>query len=246
MLKGRAEMTKQELNNKLLEACTTEKIDLIYIEELLKLGANPLGRVEDNGDNNLYDVVLYHFLNLANYENADDSDFFKITDLFLKYGMDILNPEVPYDDGNVLNPLWSFAFYDTETAMQVLKLLLDNGLDVESAELCWSHDLTDLGLPDFKLEEDYDYQMATETFRKVMLIASYPHIIDADEYLQKEIWFDENDYDITKFRNWNDFKYSIEPTDGNKLNKSIVRILEKDTIREVWKFGFEISPDEIK
>lgn len=239
-------MSKVELNNKLLEACTTEKVDLNYIEELLKLGANPLGRVEDHGDNNLYDVVLYHFLDKANYEKADDSDFFKMTDLFIKYGMDISNPEVPYDDSNVINPLWSFAFYDTETAMQVLKLLLDNGLDVESAGLCWSHELTDLGLPGFELEEDYDYQMAIETFRKVMLIASYPHIIDADEYLQKEIWFNENKYDITKFRNWNNFEYSIEPTEGKELNRSIVRIFEKESKNEVWKFGFEISPNELK
>lgn len=239
-------MNKQELNKKLLEACTSENVDLIYIEELLKSGANPLGCVEDWGDNNLYDVVLYHFLDMANHEEADDSDFLKITDLFIKYGMDISKPEVPYDGENVINPLWSFAFYDTETAMQSLKLLLDNGLDAESAGLCWSHDLIDLGFANYKFEDEIECQRAIKTFRKVMLIASYHHIIDADENLKKEIWFDENNYDITKFRDWDKFEYSVEPTDGNRLNNSIVKIFEKDTKREVWKFKFEISPDELE
>lgn len=231
-------MDKQRLNNKLLKACTSEKIDLIHIEELLKSGANPLGRVEDCGDNNLYDVVLYHFFDLAIYENVDDSDFLKITELFIKYRMDISKPEVPYDNENVINPLWSFAFYDTETALQSLKLLLDNGLDVESAGLCWSHDLSDLWLADFEIEDERDGCVATHTFRKVMLFASYPHIINADESLQKAICFNENNYDITNFRNWKKFKYLIEPTNGNRINKSVIRIFEKDTNKEVWKFVF--------
>ncbi len=237
---------KKELNEKLLKASTAERIDLNYIEQLLKDGANPLGLVGSCGDEILYNEVLYHFLNMAVYDEEDDSEFFIITELFVKYGMDISNPEVPYNGENILNPLWSFAFYDTDAAMQALKLLLDNGLDAYSAGLCWSHDLTDMGLPDFKLEDDSDYKSAVETFRKVMLIASYPHIIDYDEALKKEIWFSENNYDIKNFRNWDNFEYVIEPTDENRLNRSVVRIFEKSTKKEVWKFGFEISPEEIK
>ena len=239
-------MIKEELNNELLKACTSNKVDFTYIEELLKLGANPLGCVDDHGDNNLYDVVLCHFLDKVIFEKTDDSDFLMITDLFIQYGMDISNPEIPYDDRNVLNPLWSFAFYDTDTALGALKLLLDNGLDVDSAGLCWGHDLTDLGLADFEIGEDVDCQSAVESFRKLMLFASYPHIINADEHLQREVWFRENNYDITKFRSWDNYEYLIEPTDGKRLNRSIVRIIEKKTQKEVWKFGFEISSNDVK
>ncbi|MBQ4543760.1 MAG: hypothetical protein IJA19_06295 [Clostridia bacterium] len=237
-------MDKQELNNKLLEACTSEKIDLLHIEELLKAGAKPLGRVEDYGDNNLYDAVLHHFINLTyGGDTTDDSDFLKITELFIKYGMDISIPEVPYDGGDVINPLWSFAFYHTDTASQVLALLLDNGLDADSAGEYWCHDLTDLGFAEYKVNNKWQCEMAVEVFKRLMLIASYPHILDNDEDLKREIWYKENNYDVTRFRNWDNFEYSFEPTDGNRLNKSIVKIFEKDTKREVWKFGFEISSD---
>jgi hypothetical protein len=237
---------KKEIDQKLLEACTADQIDLTEIEQLLKDGANPLGCVEDyDGDNNLYDVVLYHFLDLVQGDK-DDSAFFKITELFLKYGMDITQPEIPYNHDDSINPMWSFAFYSSEAALQSLKLLLDHGLDADSAGTCWGHELTDVGFAGFEVNNSCDCEMATESFKKLMLIASYPHIISVDDDLKREIWYDENNYDITSFREWNRYEYVFEPTVNYYLNKSIIRIFEKDTKNEVWKFGFELSPEEWK
>lgn len=234
----------REIDQELFETCTSASVDILRVEQLLKSGANPLGHIEFESDSdNLYNAVLSHYIDVA-LDGCDDSVFLKITELFLKYGMKIDEPELPYDNENILNPLWSFSFYSTETAMQALMLLLDNGLDVDSAGQCWSHELTDLGFADFVVCDDTAYRLATETFKKVMLIASYSHIIDNDEFLRKEIWYDKNDYDITKFRNWNGYDYVIEPTRDKYVNRSLVRIIEKRTKEEVWKFGFEISFEE--
>ena len=237
---------KKELDQKLLEACTSDNVDLAYVEQLLKDGANPLGCVEDyDGDNNLYDVVLYHFLDLEQV-GKDDSAFFEVTKLFLKYGMDISKPEIEYVDGEILNPLWSLAFFSSETARQIVKLLLDHGLDADSARACWGHKWSDLWLSKFTVDDDFDRELAVDSFQTVMLVASYPHILEEDSDFKRIIWFDENDYDTTKFRNWHNYEYVLEPTVNRNLRASLVRIFEKATKKEVWKFGFELSPEEWK
>ncbi len=242
------------LNQELMNECIKDEPDLLRIEELLKLGANPLGFVSDGSDyDNLYTLLIGHFTHVAHEKyndkdcdkKYDDSIFAKITELFLKYGMDIQNPEKPYDHEEILHPLWKFSFYDSETAFQSLKLLLDSGLDADSAGHCWSHDLTDLSIARFEIDDEEDPFFVID-FKRLMLFASYPHIINNDPYLQKEIWYNENNYDLTNFRRWNDFEYIFEPTVKNDLSKSIVRIIEKSTQKEVWKFGFEISPDEAR
>ena len=237
---------KKELNQKLLEACIADKIDLTYIEQLLKDGANPLGCVkDDDGDNNLYDVVLYHFLELEQADK-DDSAFFKITELFLKYGMDISQPEIAYDPGYILNPLWGLAFFSSETARRTLKLLLDHGLDADSARECWGHKWSDLWLARFTVDDDFDRELAIDSFKTLMLVASYPRILEEDSDFKRVIWFDENNYDLTKFRDWDKYDYVLEPTVNQDLTKSLIRIFEKDTKKEVWNFGFELSPEEYK
>ncbi len=237
----------KELNQKLLEACIADKVDLLYVEQLLKNGANPLGCViDDRGDeDNLYHVLIFHYLDLTRDEE-DDSAFFHLTELFLKYGMDLTKPELSYDGIEILNPMWSYAFYSSETALKTLQLLLDHGLDADSVGHCWCHDLTDLGLPRYDINDAFVNSWAAHSFQRLMLIASYPHIISVDDNLKREIWYDENNYDITSFREWNRYEYVFEPTVNYYLNKSIIRIFEKDTKNEVWKFGFELSPEEWK
>lgn len=243
------------LNLKLLEACTAKTVDIIYIEELLKAGANPLGYVEKGYDKDiLYSLVLEHFLDSYDIDDdqeisyeINDGELVPITEMFIKYGMDILNPEKAYDcDNDITNPMWVFSYLHSEASMQSLTLLLDNGLDADSTVGCWGHDLQSLHFADIEVEDGGRDEIAEECFKKLMLIASYPHVINNQESLQKEIWYSENDYDITNFRRWNDFEYIIEPTDKNFLNRAIVRIIEKSTQKEVWTFGFEISPDEAK
>ena len=151
-----------ELNEKLFLACTESFDGYERIQKLLTEGANPLGKVVDKfGDpNNLYDSVL---------EYCYDREIFirltAITALFCRYGMDIASPEVPYDGSNIINPLWSFAFYGGGQLLSALKVLLDYGLDADSAGECWGHALTDLYHCDGELTDGFKYEMLYDTIQ---------------------------------------------------------------------------------
>jgi hypothetical protein len=67
----------------------------------------------------------------------------------------------------------------------------------------------------------------------VVLFASYDHVINNDADLQKLIDCTFNDYDLHKFRAWNDFFYEFEPSD--KRGWYHVKIFEKESGKEVWK-----------
>ncbi len=241
-------MSNAELNMQLYNACIEKAPNYSLIEDLLKKGANPLGKIpfyDHDNYTNLYDLVME--------ERVDfdiDEPFYKITELFVKYGMDISKPEVPYDWDFALNPMWSFAFYSDEWTLKTLKLLLDNGLRAEDVNLCWTHEISDFVDLDCSLTSKFTEESFLSYIRKLMLIASYPHVLDNDEALRKEIWYGYkfNNYDLLKFRNWNDFEFDIDTSrcEGRpEIYKSVVTIIEKNSKKPVWKFGVCLTPDEL-
>ena len=237
---------KQKLNNRLLAVCTADVIDYSLAEELLKQGAEPLGEVDDCGEPELvYNQVLMNFMDMEN----PPEDFYLITELFLRYGMDLSNPAVPYD--YVLHPMWAFSCYSKgDVVLQTLKLLLDNGLKAEDAAAFWMNEVSDFVNVSGSLLDDYSFELFFDYIRKLMLIASYPHILKADKDLRKEIWYDYNcrDYDVTRFRNWNEFDFDIDTSHCERIPevyKSIVTIKEKETGNPVWTFGVCLAPEEI-
>ena len=233
-----------ELNQNLLDECLEEQPNYQRIEVLLKEGANPLGTVQSA--ENCKDIVFCNIVDQYIDFNFDSEAFPKITELFLKSGMDISAPEVAYEDCGESNPLWMFAFYSGEYALQTLRLLLDYGLDADSAQECWDHILFDYYNCWGYLEDAFCYEMLYDAIRKIMLIASYPHVLQNDKALQKVIWLEYNTYDPTAFRNWNDFSFDIDSSCWGKekpqVYKSFVTIIEKATGKKVWKFGFGIEP----
>lgn len=240
-------INKEALNQRLLEVCLADPVDYELAEELLKQGAEPMGAIDsesiDNKDN-LYTEVVF---NLFHNEDTEE-DLFFLTELFLRYGLDLSKPAVPYDDNNVLNPLWDFGFFSNDTVMRTLKILLDNGLSADSVALCWGHAISDLANLYGRLEDETDYEFFYDYIKKLMLIASYPHVLDVDTDLQEEIWFRFNDYDLSKFRDWNNFSYDVDTSHCVKdpeVYRSVVTIIEKESGKPVWKFGVSISPEEI-
>ena len=237
--------SKDELNSKLLAACTADELDYELIESLLKQGAEPLGKVIQYGfPNNLYDEIIENL-----FVNDDTpEDFYRITELFLRYGMDISKPAIPYDGSDVLNPLWTFAFPSNECVLRTLKLLLDHGLSANDAGECWGHAISDFVNVDGALSDPYEFETYYDYIRKLMLIASYPHVLNADEDLRKEIWYDYNQYDLKRFRDWDDFSFDVDTSHCERhpeVYKSIVTIIEKVSGKAVWKFGVCLNPEEI-
>jgi hypothetical protein len=233
----------KNLTQQLLEACMADVIDFRLVEELLKQGAEPLGRVKgEYCDDNLYGAIAEK---LFQYDETTE-DFFRITDLFLKYGMDITKPSIPYDYSYVFHPLLCYIYRTNEWGIRTLQLFLDNGCSAKDAREFWQYAIGDYRYcpHDLEIEELNDF------VRKLMLVASYPHIFNSDEELRKEIWYDYNcnGYDITQFRNWNDYVFDVDTSHcehGPEVYKSVVTIIEKTSGSPVWKFGICLSPDDV-
>ncbi len=228
-----------ELNKKLYEECSKKVIDFEAVEELLKQGADPLGGTAVGGWgllDHVYDDIV-----CDSQDNAS-IDLPKLTELFLKYGMDVDNPRVPYDGANSLHPLWEYAFVTNENAIWALKMLLDHGLSADSFAEFWGHSIFDFfhcSYGDPQNNEFWNYA-CTWTFKMLMLGASYDHVLNADESLREFICCDYNTYDLHNFRDWDTYKYYFDTTHCEKyptLYGSIIHIYEKDSGIEVWKIG---------
>lgn len=78
-----------DMNNKLYEECVKEEIDLNVIEELLKESADPLVATAVSAWG-LLDHIYGDIL--CDTQDMLSKNLPEITELFLKYGMDISNP----------------------------------------------------------------------------------------------------------------------------------------------------------
>ena len=235
-----------ELNKKLFEECQKQNIDFALVEELLQQGADPIGPTAGEGLE-LFDHI-YGELTMC-YSDEEGSNFSKLTELFLKHGMDVSKPRIPYDEDESLHPMWEFAFMSSDDSIVALKMLLDSGLDADSFGQCWGHDVFDLynlscGDPE---KDEFCNRVCTWTMKTVMLGASYDYILNNDEDLRSFIGFDYNSYDIHNFRQWDNYEYFFDTThclNGPRFYRSVVSICEKGTGKEVWRVGIAMKKGE--
>lgn len=228
-----------ELNNKLFEACAQDEIDYALVEDLLKQGADPLGGTSAFGWNLL--AHIYGEL-VGGSGDSNSADLPKITELFLKYGMNVDAPRIPYDHDNSINPLWELSFATNENSIVALKMLLDHGLSADSFAEFWDHSMFDLlniecGDPE---NDEFWNKYCVCTFKMMLLGASYDHIFKYDEDLRNFICCSFNTADIHIFRDWDEFEYRFDTShcDGYpQIYGSIVHIFSKKTGEEVWTIG---------
>lgn len=235
-----------QLNRKLFEECAKEHIDFIAVEELLKQGADPLGGTELFGWS-LLDHVYGDIV--GGSQDYNSVELPQLTELFLKYGMNIDKPKIPYDGSNSLHPLWEYAFVMNENAIIALKLLLDHGLSAESFAEFWDHAMIDffhVGCGDPQNDKIWNYECVW-AFKMLLLGASYDHILENDEGLREFICCDLNTYDIHNFRNWDNYEYCFDTAyceRSPELYGSIIHIYEKATGEEIWKIGVGMAGRE--
>lgn len=232
-----------ELNKKLLEECSKNDIDFSRVEELLKQGADPLGGTAICGWG-----LLEHIYGelVGDSQDSNSINLPRITELFLKYGMDVDKPKVPYDDDNSLNPLWEFSFVANENAIIALKMLLDHGLSADSFAEFWGHSMVDF----FHIEcgdpenDEFWNKECIWSFKMLLLGATYDHIFNDDDGISDFICCPFNTNDIHMFRNWNDFEYHFDTSHCERypeLYGSIVHIYSKKSGEEVWKIGVGVA-----
>ncbi len=231
-----------KLNKRLYDECMKEDVNFVLVEELLGQGADPLGATAECG----WDLLLHIYGEVAfQSREMDSKNLPQITELFLKYGMDIGKPRIPYGD-NSLHPLRYFPF--NENAIISLKMLLDDGVKADDVGEFWAGEAFDQ-INVVREDPNGECSQRFNCFAKMlMLIASYDHILEADEYLRKFIGCHYNAYDVHKFREWNNFYYKFDTSHCEQhpeLYKSVIRIYEKQTNKQVWKIGVCLKKGEI-
>lgn len=228
-----------ELNIKLKEECSKDIIDFTAVEELLKKGADPLGGIAICG----WDLLEHIYGEIVAESQYNDSiNLPRLTELFLKYGMNVDAPRVPYDGDNSLNPLWDYTFATNENSILALKMLLDKGLSASSFAEFWDHSMTDF----FHIEcgdpenDEFWNKECIWTIKMLLLGAAYDHIYNDDDGIGEFICSSYNTNDVHIFRNWNDFEYHFDTSHCDRhpeLYGSIIHIYSKKTGNEVWKIG---------
>lgn len=196
-----------ELNKALLNAVTA--CDYEEAERLLVAGADPLGSTDEtDADEHLLGELFCEMQDNENLEAA----FPKFLELFYAHGMDIASRNIPTDDGDNIHPLWMLAFCQTESGLKILHTMLEHGLDRDSAEVLADHILLDMEMCDgCEIEDDWWMESTVFGLKMVMLIASYPILLNQSTYIQSCIELEKNDTQkLPLFRNWNDFDYHID------------------------------------
>lgn len=196
-----------ELNKALLNAVTA--CDYEEAERLLVAGADPLGSTDEtDADEHLLGELFCEMQDNENLEAA----FPKFLELFYAHGMDIASRNIPTDDGDNIHPLWMLAFCQTESGLKILHTMLEHGLDRDSAEVLADHILLDMEMCDgCEIEDTWWMESFSCGLKMLMLIASYPTILNESTYLQSCVALEKNDAQmLLQFRNWNDFDYHID------------------------------------
>lgn len=223
-------MEQIELNKLLYDECSKKNLDLDKIDGLLIEGADPLGIF------NKYGEFVYNELIISAIED-DYKNLYEITKKFLDSGMLIKESVLKdkYGDKSI-NPFWVFAFKCDEEAMMTLKLLLDNDLDVASIEILADHIYIDY----IFLEDDFDNLKDNKdafisfeyAMKMIMLCVSYSHVIDDSDFIKDLIEYDNNNYDISKFRNFKTYYIEIEVKSEEKI---IIIFKDNITNEVIWK-----------
>lgn len=233
MANGTYDKKEIELNKKLWDECCKREIDYSVVEMLLKEGADPLGTADANfPDDHIYGDLI------GGSQDYNSEYLPKITELFLKYGMDINNPRIPYNSNNSINPLWEFTFCPNENSIIAMKMLLDKGINPNLANDFLYHSISDYLCiydedPNGELNDWYIW-----TFKTVMLIASYKEVLENNKYLQEVIDYSKNTFNMHNFRNWDNYYYEFDTSNcinQPKLYKSVVRIFESKSKKQVWQ-----------
>lgn len=245
---------QNKLNNLLAKACDAEDYDYKHIEDLLKRGANPMGIISWTGlDHDIYRSTVYTYaLQSAFYHiwhgNPDNDDVYKLTELFIRYGMDITSPEEPYSykEDCYDDPLLLLGRTINSSIYRALKLLLDKGITSHQLE-AYLHELEEmLSNGDACILDSRGIWVLEDYTSKLLLIASYPQYA-MSEKLQSMIWYHVNKTNPAIFRDWNNYETSVDTTfyDGGwASDRAIIIVKDKTTDTEVWRLGIGINPEE--
>ena len=217
------------LNIELYHACSSDPVDFDKVKQLLEKGADPMGFMDEDEFDVVYGEILYD----RGIDDADTSTLEELTELFINYGMKDRwheqNEKIKKAEYNVF---WMMAFLSAEKAIPILKLLIDENIEIDVLNELVDHCAIDSSMLLSEPEEVFNFT------RMLMYVASYGYIIEKDEYLRRVIDFDKNEYDLKKFSNPFQFCFTMEASEAKdpaNNQGAVVQIFECDSKRFIWK-----------
>ncbi len=232
----------KNLNEQLCDAITAKELDHEYVTTLMKQGADPLGVMNEWGETPISELFTTGDNDWGDAsENGTLSDrYAEILELFIQNGFDCSRFH-PMTDDDENDELWSLLFSISAGACKALKVMFDHGLSADAFKDFLQHFYYDYGNDTGCWNFDYYKDSLVWAFRMIMLSASYPHILDNNDYLEDCIEIDttnkDNKYDLKKFRRYEDFDYEFDLStvaDSCGLYGATVTIIEKNTGITVW------------
>lgn len=225
----------QKLNQALLTA--VEEIDVERAKVLLQQGADPLGSFDAD---DLDECVLDALFCDASYDEKPNEKRLELLRLFLSYGMDVATRNDPEREEESVNPVWSLAHVSNESGVRMLKVLLEHGLDAVSAEVLVGHIFVDMEMSDgCGIQDAWWMERWAYSMKMVMLIASYPYMLEASSYIRNCVSLEQNDASwLPYFRDWNRFSYEIDLTTCDNtpygLRNATLHIQDQETGDTIW------------
>ncbi len=232
-------MTQPELNRLLFLASTVPHPDLEAVESLLKLGADPLGPY------NSFNGCTLEELFVNSQEDGSSKDLPDLTELFLRYGMDVDSSEKA-----VLHPL---TWVRNEYGVQTLRLLMDAGLSAKEAE-AFAVDLVgnilqrEAGEYDPALDADWRKSIDCAV-KMILLLASYERVFTGSRYIRKLMRAGEEGFPaFERFRDWEKYRcdavfrdygdrYAKETGEKIPWYLGTATVYEKESGKEVRKLS---------
>ena len=223
------------LNERLCAAITQKQIDKEHIEQLINEGADPLGPLFDEKDTAIGELFL-----VAGTEGISDN-IPVIVEMFIEKGLDCAR--FSKTDGDSHMELWSLVHSSSEGACEALKIMIENNLRVSALEDFICHFYEDCEYCDGSEMDDEYEEYITWSLKTIMMCASYPKLLKESKYLRLCIEMNdtnkENDYDLTKFKNYNEYEYYFDlstiDTAPYGLRNAGVEIRRKETGEVVWR-----------
>ncbi|MBR0390750.1 MAG: hypothetical protein IJK38_00305 [Oscillospiraceae bacterium] len=202
--------TSTDLNFALMDAVSAEDLDLQLIEDLLQKGADPLAPCRNR--NRWLTCALTEFLcrqeDKNNYENAP-----RVIRLFFDHGMPMPENTARSLDDVKEDPFYCLAQISNEAGLRMLKIFLDNSCSPEKAEIVVKYVFEGLAGNVTSFEESERWQTeASYQIKMLMLIATYPPILQQSLLLRELIQCDRNDVsNIPRFSEGASFDCLIKP-----------------------------------
>lgn len=234
-----------ELNEQLYRVISADVIDYEKIAELMAQGADPLGPLKDELETPLSEF----FSDEGSYWDECDcsegkrSDRLpKVLEKMLENGFDCTRFKSSADGEHDLE-LWGLGLGGaSEGTCNVLKILIENGLDVKALEDFVEHIVNDDELASCNMYGDEVFCAAHQwDYRAIMLCASYPDVLKKSGFIADCIEMNttnaESTYDLTKFRDFEKYDYTFDTStiEPDTLGGATVTVTERATGQIVWK-----------